>query len=116
MVRKHNAGAIGDVEFAQAVVEFKTDVVDATDFRLESVGDILIRTSLDLIEIHSLNATDALVLRSALEVAGVLRSAGDDLVLVAADTRLIRAAQAEGLTTFNPETDTLAQLNALIVN
>jgi hypothetical protein len=65
------------------------------------------------IEQHALNATDALVLCSALDVAGVLHGAGDNLVLVASDTRLLRAAQAEGLTTFNPETDTPAQLDAL---
>jgi Predicted nucleic acid-binding protein, contains PIN domain len=114
IVRRHNAGFISDERFAQASAEFKTEIVDADDFRLEPVEDALIRTSLDFIEQHALNATDALVLCSALDVAGVLHGAGDNLALVASDTRLLlRAAQAEGLTTFNPETDTPAQLNAL---
>jgi hypothetical protein len=113
IVRRHNAGFISDERFAQASAEFKTEIVDADDFRLEPVEDALIRISLDFIEQHALNATGALVLCSALDVAGVLHGAGDNLVFVASDTRLLRAAQAKGLTTFNPETDTPAQLDAL---
>ena len=45
MVRKHNTGAIGDGEFAQAIAEFKTEIVDAIDFRLEPVGDTIIESS-----------------------------------------------------------------------
>ena len=58
-----------------------------------------------LIETHSLNSVDAMVLRSALDVATELRSIGDTLVLVASDQRLLRAARAEGLQIFNPEID-----------
>ena len=60
---------------------------------------------MDLIEAHSLNSVDALVLRSALDTATELRSIGDRLVLVASDQRLLRAARAEGLQVFNPELD-----------
>jgi len=48
---------------------------------------------------------DALVLRSALDIATELRSTDDRLVLVASDQRLLRAARAEGLQIFNPELD-----------
>ena len=58
-----------------------------------------------LIETHSLNSVDAMVLRSALDVVTELRSIGDTLVLVASDQRLLRAARAEGLQIFNPEID-----------
>jgi hypothetical protein len=60
------------------------------------------------------NSTDALALKSALAFARRLRGTGDDLVLVASDQRLLRAAQAEGLTTFNPETQDHAALAALM--
>ena len=60
---------------------------------------------MDLIEIHSLNSVDAMVLRSALDIAARLRNTGDTLVLVASDQRLLRAARAEGLPVFNPEID-----------
>lgn len=64
---------------------------------------------------HSINATDAMLLRSALDVVANLRARGDDLVLVAADRRLLRAAQIEGLLTLNPETQTTADLDALLI-
>ncbi len=114
IVRRHNAGAINDADFVQALANFKAEVADAPDFLLKSVEDSIVRASLDFIEHHSINATDAIVLRSALDVADALRNAGDDLVLVASDARLVRAAQLEGLVTFNPELDTQAQLDALI--
>lgn len=116
IVRRHNAGAINDADFVQALANFKAEVADAPDFLLKSVEDSIVHASLDLIERHSINATDAIVLCSALEVANALRNAGDDLALIASDLRLIRAAQAEGLVTFNPELDTQAQLDALMVS
>ncbi len=54
------------------------------------------------------------MLRVALDVAHPLRNQGDDLVLVASDQRLLRAAQAEGLVTFNPEAQDLVALTALV--
>jgi len=60
-------------------------------------------TSLSLIVAHSINSTGAITLRSALAIVQKLRAGGDDLVLVSSDQRLLRAAQAEGLLTFNPE-------------
>ena len=60
---------------------------------------------MDLIETHSLNSVDAIVLRSALDMAVELRSTGDTLALVASDQRLLRAARTEGLHIFNPEID-----------
>jgi hypothetical protein len=63
---------------------------------------------------HSVNATDAIVLHAALGLAQHQRSRGDDLVLVASDQRLLRAAQAEGLRTFDPETQDQATLALLV--
>ena len=74
----------------------------------------LVVSALAFIETHSLNATDAILLRSALDLAGELRSVGNDIVLMASDQRLLRAAKAEGLSTFNPETQSEADLNALL--
>ncbi|MGH9768028.1 MAG: hypothetical protein ACREAB_11385 [Blastocatellia bacterium] len=54
-------------------------------------------------------------LRSALDLAADLRVSGDNLALVASDQRLLRAAQAEGLIVFNPETHTTADLDQLLV-
>jgi hypothetical protein len=67
-----------------------------------------------LIERHSINATDSMILTCALDFALVERATGGDVILVSSDRRLISAAQAEGLLTFNPETQTTTELDALI--
>jgi uncharacterized protein (DUF934 family) len=74
----------------------------------------LVFRAVPLILTHSINSTDAILLRSALDFAGQLRAAGHDLVLVVSDRRLLAAARAEGLATFNPETDANADLDALL--
>ena len=82
-----------------------------------SAGELfsrLVSASFPLIVAHSLNSTDALILKSALAIARRLRRAGDKLVLVASDQRLLRAAQAEGLSAFDPESQDQAALAALL--
>lgn len=112
-VRKRNDRLITEAVFSQAMADFRAEVIDS-DFKLVSLEDRLVFASHPLIVEHSLNATDALVLHSALDVQAALRQAGDDVVLIASDRRLLRAAEAEGLQIFNPETDSRARLEALI--
>ena len=71
---------------------------------------------MSLIETHSLNSVDAIVLRSALDIATELRNTGNTLVLVASDQRLLRAAQDEGLLVFNPEIDSQQTLTNWITH
>ena len=105
-IRKKNDGRITIGEFTQAVGHLEHEIINyQSSFRKISVPDSLVWNSMDLIETHSLNSVDAMVLRSALDTATELRSIGDRLVLVASDQRLLRAARAEGLHVFNPETD-----------
>jgi uncharacterized protein len=114
-VRKRNDGRITPSQFSQATRFLNQEVIaDDSDFELLPTPDALLQTAMDLVERHSINGTDALVLCSALETATRLRNIGDGLVLVAADQRLLRAARAEGLTVFNPETDSQQALIALI--
>ena len=113
-VRKRNAGVISAAYFGQALLDFESEISNAPDITKVSVSNRLVRSSLPLIVAHSINSTDALILKSALAVARKLRSRGDDLVLVASDQRLLRAAQAEGLITFDPETQDQPTLAALI--
>jgi predicted nucleic acid-binding protein len=110
LVRKHNAGIISISDFGQAVVNFEAEIIHAADVRKLSVSNRLALSSFRLIVAHSINSTDAVTLRSALAIARKLRAGGADLVLVASDQRLLRAAQAEGLSTFNPETQDQAAL------
>jgi predicted nucleic acid-binding protein len=113
-VRKRNAGIISAAYFGQALVDFETEIVRAADITKASISNRLAISSFPLIVAHSINSTDALILKSALAIARRLRAAGDELVLVASDQRLLRAAQAEGLAIFDPETQDQAALAALL--
>lgn len=114
IVRRHNSGTLDEQTFQQASTELRREVIQAADFTLQSIPETLVLASLPLIEKHSLNATDALVLASALGMASALRRADSDIVLVASDMRLLRAAGNEGLATLNPETDNRSEFDALI--
>lgn len=114
LVRKRNAGAISEDYFTQAVSDFDIEIVSADAITKVSITSRLVTTSFPLIVAHSINPTDAIILKSALAIARKLRAGGDDLVLVASDRRLLRAAEAEGMTTFNPETQDQAALAPLI--
>src|SRR5262249_18340294 len=113
LVRKRNTGSLLPADFRQATADFHDEIVDRAAVTRVPVTSRLVTSSLPLILTHSFNSTDALILRSALAYALRLRSRGDDLVLVASDQRLLRAAQAEGLTKFNPENQDQAALAAL---
>ncbi len=114
LVRRRNAATLSIANFDQAMASFNAEVVRGMGVSKASVTSRLVVTSLPFVVAHSINSTDALILRSALAIARRLRRAGDDLVLVASDQRLLRAAQAESLTTFNPETQDHATLAALM--
>jgi predicted nucleic acid-binding protein len=113
-VRKRNAGTMSIADFEQAVASFDAEIVGAVSVTRASVTSRLVSSSLPLVLAHSINSTDALILKSALVIAKRLRRVGGDLVLVASDQRLLRAAQSEGLTTFNPETQDQAALTLLV--
>jgi hypothetical protein len=114
LIRKRNAGLISAAAFTQAVVEFQAETVAAPLLHRIVPDNALVFGALALIERRSVNSTYALVLRSALDGPVDLRSAGDDVVLMASDQRLLRAAQAEGLTTFNPEAESQSDLDVLL--
>ncbi len=114
LVRRRNAQLLSANAYSQSVSQLRSEVLDSTDLRLQPVDESLVRASLSLMEQYSLNATDALVLRSALNLATQLRSAGHKLALVTSDMRLVNAAQAEGLETLNPETDPQARVDELV--
>jgi predicted nucleic acid-binding protein len=114
LVRRRNAGLLSPATFLQSLVNFRAEVIDAAAFQTVAVTNDPITDSLPLLLQHSLNATDAVVLRLALDIAAQKRPVGEDLVLVAADQRLLRAAATEGVVTFDPENQSLAELDLLI--
>lgn len=113
LARKRNRGDISPAAYALAMRGLYSEVLSGGVAKLPA-DDHLILRSLLLSDRHSINATDAVVLQTALELAPSLRSGGEDLVLVAADHRLLGAAGAEGLTVFDPESQTQADLDVLL--
>lgn len=114
LVRKRNRGEISPASFSQGLSNLQAKVLDEAGFTTLALENQDIARSLRLIDRHALNATDAAILQIALDLAEELRSGGDGLVLVASDQRLLRAATAEGLVTFDPETGAETDLDALI--
>jgi predicted nucleic acid-binding protein len=114
LVRQRNSGRLTAQAYTHTMRDFIAEVGASPLPTKVAVDEALASAAFALIERHSLNSTDAILLHSALTLAQQLRRAGDDLVLVASDQRLLRAAQAEGLVTFNPETQAPADLDALL--
>jgi predicted nucleic acid-binding protein len=102
LVRKHNGGVLDAATFSVARSALRAEVIDDPDFGVLAVEFSDILGGIDLIDRHNLNSADASILASFLSFAQA-QAAATVCVLAAADQRLLRAAQAEGLKTFNPE-------------
>jgi len=102
LVRKRNSGSLVPAMFSAARSGLRAEVIDDPDFGVLPVEFDDILSGIDLINRHNLNSADASILVSFLGFAQA-QPAATVCVLVAADQRLLRAAQAEGLRTLNPE-------------
>jgi predicted nucleic acid-binding protein len=114
LVRKRNRGLITPAIFTATLAQFSYEVLNAVGFAKLPSDNALILASIRLVIKYGINSTDAIVLHSALTVAAQARALGNHLVLVTSDQRLLKAAQAEGLLTFDPETQDQAALDALL--
>ena len=114
LVRKRNDGRLSPQLFTQAMLEVNKEVIEDEAFSVASVDDSLVLSALDLITQHNINATDAIILRSCLNLQQVLQNEGHRLVLWSCDKRLVRAAQMENVEVFDPEVETKAQLQMLL--
>jgi predicted nucleic acid-binding protein len=114
LVRKRNDGRLSQKSFQQTMIEFKAELIAHAEFSTSPVDDMLLLSALDLIAKHNINATDAVILRSALNLQQILQRTEDRLMLWTADKRLARAAQSEGLTVFDPEVETISHLHQLL--
>ncbi len=114
LVRKKNSSVISPAIFVASLRAFREDFIENTDLVKIEATNALCWEATSLIEKHSINATDAVVLRSALDLTDHERKQGNELILVTADKRLVTAAKAEGLQVINPETATLAEIEKLL--
>jgi predicted nucleic acid-binding protein len=116
LVRRKNAGLLSITSFGHGILHLSKEIIHAQTISKVEATNTLVIAALMHIPKHAINATDAIVLHAALGLAQDFRTRRDDLVLVASDQRLLRAAQAEGLNTFNPELQDQAALTALMGN
>lgn len=108
--RKFNGGLILLGEFQQARLLLQTEVLLNPSFDLLTITDQDILDGMAITDRHNLNTADAAMLAAYLR-RGQSEAGIAACLLVASDKRLIRAAEAEGLFSLNPETvspDTLA--------
>lgn len=113
LVRKRNGGALDAATFSTARSALRAEIIDDPDFGVLAVEFHDILGGIDLIDRPNLNSADASILASFLSFAQA-QMAGTVCILAAADQRLLRAAQAEGLKTLNPERFAPADVPALL--
>ena len=114
IVRKRNDGTISTAEFDQVIQQFEIDFIYRAEVENVSATEDQKRDAWQLIDAYSINSSDADILRCTLDKADELRTAGDDLIFVSSDKRLLKAAEKEGLLTFDPQTDNQIDLDDLI--
>jgi len=114
MVRRRNVGTMTPIQFTAGLNQLEIEMFNSPAVDRVEATNLLAVRSVPFIEPYSINSTDAMALCSALDLAARLRASRSDLVMVSSDQRLLRAAKAEGLTTFDPETQSTTDLDALI--
>jgi predicted nucleic acid-binding protein len=116
LIRKHNRGNITRSDFAAATAALRNEVINSSTYVLLTVDDASTLAGVALMERRKLNATDAAILALVLRYIRALPADAPACVLIAADHRLLSAAQAEGLTTLNPEAVLATDISALLAS
>ncbi len=66
LVRQHNDRRLTLAAFNQSIIDLQAELIDNADFSPMSVADVTVLAALDLVLKHHLNASDAIILQSAL--------------------------------------------------
>lgn len=101
--RKRNNRQMSQDDFTDARVLLEGNVLNSNRFTLLSTLDEDVLAGIALSDTHNINSTDAAMFAAYLRYAEFVSEDEPTCVLVAADARLLRAAEAEGLKTLNPE-------------
>ena len=112
--RKWNNRQLLQKDYTEARQFLEEEVLESNRFTLLSTLDEDVLAGIVLSDTHNINSTDAAMLAAYLRYAEFVSEDEPTCVLVAADARLLRAAQAEGLKTLNPETLVPADLPAFL--
>ena len=101
--RKRNSKLINAATYATSVTTLQQEVLLSGQFKILTIEDEQILGGLPLLVKHNLNSNDAAILATYLRFQQRLPPGSPPCLLVAVDQRLLRAAEAEGLGTLNPE-------------
>ena len=116
LIRKKNSRQISETIYLKALSAFYADIIGESVVILHPVLDDQVWASIFFIQQYFVNATDAIILRCALDMANILRPLGDDLVLVTSDIRLANSARLSNLMVFDPERNDQPSLEKLMGN
>ena len=114
IARKRNDGIISVAEFYQIIQRFEVEFIYRTEVEKVNATENQKTAARQFIDTYPINSADAYILRCVLDKTDELRIAGDDLIFVSSDKRLLTAAQKERLSTFDPETGNQIDLDVLI--
>lgn len=103
LVRKHNRGEFSSAIYQTAISTLQGEVIKDVDFTILEVDSTAYLAGIALVERLNVNSSDAAILATFLSYADLQLKRGNSSALIAADTRLIRAAHSEGLAAINPE-------------
>ncbi len=99
--RRQRDGTVSAGEYARISTDFAA--LCATTYQLVELTEEVVDEAWRLLEQYALRAYDAVQLASALLTDRIIRTNGDPpLMFLAADDRLLTAAQREGLAVDNP--------------
>lgn len=114
LLRQRNAGRLDVISFGMAVTALENEVLQAAEFELLAIDTAAILAGISLMKQHNINSSDAAILAVYLRYSQSQVSGAFTCLLVASDKRFLRAAQAEGLATLNPEAVLPADVPALL--
>jgi len=89
-------------------------LLEASAMDVQPLSEAIVMESLPHISKHNVNASDALYLHQVILLKNLLRRVGHDVILVASDRRLVRAATVEGISVLDPEIAIVADVGRLI--
>lgn len=110
--RKRNGKLIDAATYSTSVTSLQQEVLISSQFKILTIEDDRVLAGLPLLIKHNLNSNDAAILATYLRFQQSLPPGSPPCLLVAADKRLLRAAEAEGLGTLNPEMQTTQETAA----
>jgi len=110
--RRYHGGLMDFAVFTSAITTLQEELIQSRHFQFIPIPDSAIFAASSLIDTHHINSADAAILSAYLQFRARLPLNSPPCLLVAADRRLLRAAQAEGFATLNPETLAASDVSA----